>query len=185
MPSPGRDQRTASGPMSRGRDRDSGTRCHGGNTAANGGADAQVGMLGTYHPGFATSSSWQDARWEWESTLTEATAGQAFSTLGACSTTSSAAVHPGCTGDAMMAVTGSEGPSGGTSEQSSSTVTPSFVHSNVQGGVHSPGLMNAGDVAYPSASLLIEVFSSSSEGAREDDTSRCNADGNCSLNELD
>ena len=185
VPSPGRDQRTASGPMSRGRDRDSGTRCHGGNTAANGGADAQVGMLGTYHPGFATSSSWHDARWEWESTLTEATAGQAFSTLGACSTTSSAAVHPGCTGDAMMAVTGSEGPSGGTSEQSSSTVTPSFVHSNVQGGVHSPGLMNAGDVAYPSASLLIEVFSSSSEGAREDDTSRCNADGNCSLNELD
>ena len=148
---------------------------------ATGGAEAQAGMLGTYNPGFATCSSWQDARWEWEPTTSGATASNAAS-----ATASNTAMHPGCTGDEAMTGTGSESPSWGISDQSSSAVTPSLVHSCVQGDVHSPGLMNAGDEDYPSASLLIEVLSSSSEGAREDNvTSRCNADGLCSLNELD
>ena len=181
MPSPGRDQRTASGPMSRGRDRDSGTRHGGSDAVATCGADTRVGMIGTYNPGHATCSSWQDARWEWEPSTSGAMASNAAS-----STTSNVATHPGCTGDEAMTGIGSEGPSIGLSDQSPSAATPSLVHSCVQGDVNSPGLMDAGVEDYPSASLLIEVLSSSSEGARDDTAgSRCNANGLSSLNELD
>ena len=78
------------------------------------------------------------------------------------------------------------GPPGGISGQSSSAVTPSLVHSCVQGDVNSQGLMNADVEVYPSTSLLIEVLSSGSEGARDDsETLRCNANCSSSLNELD